>query len=113
MAKILWYYLPGWTPQQAAWRVYEYIRSMGEGRAEFVQPATVKLKRGALLLWEGEARITAFQNGDYIGFRLDTSAARSFLTGGLIGRSQAIKAEKTLMGYVQAAMGQPVQVSEV
>ncbi|GEM_PF-1915107 len=113
MAKIYWYYLPGWTPRQAAWRVYEYIRSTGEGRVEFMQPATIVLKRGALILWEGEARITALQHGDYIGFRLEASGRRSFLTGGIIGRRQAKKAEEALARYVEASMGQPVQVSEV
>ncbi len=112
MAKILWFRLPGWSPQQAAYAVYRALVGAGKGGVEYMHPATVKVKRGGLLLWEGEATITAYQQGEYIGLRLDTSETRSFLTGGLLGRSKAKKAEKELLEAIYRALGRPISISE-
>ncbi len=112
MGKVLWYMLPGWTPAQAAWRVYQYMVGAGERRAVFTQPSTVSLKRGGLILWEGEAKATAFENGGYIGFRIETSKTTSFLKGGLYAAKKAENAGALLERYIRAALGEPVSVSE-
>ncbi|MCD6357938.1 MAG: hypothetical protein J7L75_05125 [Thermoproteales archaeon] len=71
-----------------------------------MSPTSIRVKRGALLLWEGHAEITAYRRGNFIELAISSSELRSFLTGGLIGRSRAAAREQ-LQQAVITILGPP------
>jgi len=66
-----------------------------------------KYQAEALLLWEGHAEITAYRRGNFIELAISSSELRSFLTGGLIGRSRAAAAREQLQQAVITILAPP------
>jgi len=77
---VLGYNLPGWTPEQVIGYIYQALAAQG-ARVEPLSPTSIRVKRGALLLWEGHAEITAYRRGNFIELAISSSELRSFLTG--------------------------------
>ena len=106
-----WYNLPGWTPYHVVGAIRQSLIQRGV-KFEQPNPLSIKVKKGGLILWEGDATLNVYQQGQYIVVELSSSETRSFLTGGLLGRSQAVKARKIMEEILFQTLGQPAYVTE-
>ncbi len=109
---VMGYYLPQWTPYNVISYLYQNLLSRGVN-VEQTSPMSIRVKRGALLLWEGYAEVRAYQAGQYIELEISSSETRSFVTGGLIGRSRAKAARKDLINAIVSILGQPAYTREI
>jgi len=107
----LWYQLPGWTPGYVISSIAQVLYQRGIN-FEQLGPYTIKIKKGGLILWEGDATITVYQQGAYIIVELSSSETRSFLTGGLIGRSKAKEAKKVMEEVLYSVLGRPTYIQK-
>ena len=105
------YNFPNWTPYNLVSYLYQEMLKRNI-TVEQMSPNQLKLKKGGLLLWEEDATLTVYNRGGYIELLISSSEARSFLTGGLIGRREAIKARKTLIDNIISILGRPAYIRE-
>ncbi|RLF21164.1 MAG: hypothetical protein DRJ68_04080 [Thermoprotei archaeon] len=107
MARIvLGYPAGGRTPQDLVAQVYHGLLSQGVN-VQYTSPTSIRIKKGALVFWEGTADLRAYQNGPYVELEISSSEKKSFLLGGLVGMSRAKAAREGMIRTITSILGQP------